>query len=185
MIHLGSSVIAPKDMLVAAGYKFEEVEDVITTAKNEVYSKYPFASSVEFYGTECQRLGLFDYSPIIYEFRRKTGREEVKLFKEKLIISTDLETGGFGGELLGAGMGQCLLSMKDMGDNNNGGFVYGFVTTGDSWRMLSYDGVLFRVTEKLHVMFETMGKDKDRWMKDYSLLVDCVYAALGKGGKDR
>ena len=85
-------------------------------------------------------------------------------------------------ESLGAGMGQCLLSMKDMSGNNSGGVIYGFVTTGDSWRMLSYHGVSFRVTEKLLVMFETMSKDKERWMRDYSLLVDCVYAALSNGG---
>ena len=39
MIHLGSTIITPKDMLAAAGYRFEEVSEVITAAKNEVYKQ--------------------------------------------------------------------------------------------------------------------------------------------------
>ena len=41
-------------------------------------------------------------------------------------------------ESLGVAMGHCLLAMKDMRGSNHshGGVVYGFVTTGDSWRML-------------------------------------------------
>lgn len=39
---------------------------------------------------------------------------------------------------LGETMKQCLLSMKDMRDNNGGGKVYGFVTFGEIWRMISY-----------------------------------------------
>lgn len=38
------------------------------------------------------------------------------------------------------------------------------------------------MTDKLQVVFKTMGKNKDRWMRDYSFLVDCVYAALCNGG---
>ncbi|RPB22817.1 hypothetical protein L211DRAFT_826286 [Terfezia boudieri ATCC MYA-4762] len=103
MIHLGSSVIAPKDMLVAAGYKFEEVSDVITTAKNEVYKQIERYIAVEvpsldlsnFMEPNVNELVYSIISPIIYEFRHKTGREDVKLFREKPIISTDLETGGF------------------------------------------------------------------------------------------
>ena len=45
--------------------------------------------------------------------------------------------------------------MKDMGDSNHGGVVYGFATTGVSWRMLSYDGASFQVSEKVEAVFET------------------------------
>ncbi|RPB24482.1 hypothetical protein L211DRAFT_837394 [Terfezia boudieri ATCC MYA-4762] len=48
--------------------------------------------------------------------------------------------------------------------------------------MLQYDGTSFQVTEKFHATFETMLKDKDRWMKDYSTAVDCVYVALHNRG---
>ena len=81
-------------------------------------------------------------------------------------------------------MKQCLLSMKDMGDNNAGGNVYGFATMGESWRMLNYDvsGGLFMATNKIEVIFQTMGREKEKWMRNLSIMVDCVYAALRNGG---
>lgn len=36
--------------------------------------------------------------------------------------------------------------------------------------ILSYDGGSFQVTDKLHMVFDTMGNNK--WMGEYSLLVD-------------
>ncbi|KAF8427841.1 hypothetical protein EV426DRAFT_699917 [Tirmania nivea] len=85
-------------------------------------------------------------------------------------------------ESLGAVMGQCLLAMKDLRDGNKGGVIYGFVTTGDVWRMLSYDGATFQITDKLFMVFDLMCNYKDKWMREYSLVVDCLYAALSKGG---
>jgi hypothetical protein len=35
---------------------------------------------------------------------------------------------------------QCLLSMKDTHDRNSSSKVFGFITTGEGWRMLKYDG---------------------------------------------
>ncbi|KAF8466159.1 hypothetical protein BDZ91DRAFT_725638 [Kalaharituber pfeilii] len=214
MLNLASTITAPKDMLVAAGYKFDEVSEAIKTVKDEVYKQIVRYLDVEvhpldranFMESNVNDLVLLIILPIIQEFKRKTGRKTVKLFREKQIISTDLQTGGYEDfvvvdavsitehkyvliveakrESIGAAMGQCLLAMKDMCDSNHGGVVYGFVTSGDSWRMLSYDGVTFVVSEELQAMFETMGKDKPRWLRDYSLLVDCVYAALSNGGSD-
>jgi len=60
--------------------------------------------------------------------------------------------------------------------------VFGFITTGESWRMLKYDGTSFQVTEKFDAVFETMREDPERWMRDYSIVVDCVYVALRNGG---
>lgn len=58
-------------------------------------------------------------------------------------------------------MKPCLLAMKDMRDNNGGvGKVYGFITTGESWQILSYNGG-FQVTNKIDVVFLTMGEDKE------------------------
>ncbi|KAH8147934.1 uncharacterized protein LAJ45_08035 [Morchella importuna] len=65
--------------------------------------------------------------------------------------------------------------MKDMRDNNGGGEVYGFVTTGETWRMLRYDDISFKMTRKIEVLFEGMGQEKGLWMKDYSALVDCIF----------
>ena len=33
--------------------------------------------------------------------------------------------------------------MEDLGGSNHGGIVYGFITTGHTWRVLSYDGASF------------------------------------------
>lgn len=77
-------------------------------------------------------------------------------------------------------MKQCLLVMKDMRDNNSGGEVYGFVTTGVSWRRISYDGT-FQTTNKMDLIFGTTDEEKELWIKDYSVLVDCMHAALSNG----
>lgn len=78
-------------------------------------------------------------------------------------------------------MEQCLLAMKDMRDSNGRGKVYGFITNGKSWQMLGYDGASFQMTEEMVVLFHTMDGDKERWIRDYSVLVDCMYAALNSG----
>lgn len=59
--------------------------------------------------------------------------------------------------------------------------VYGFFTTGETWRMLKYDGI-FQMGGEMGALFNTMDNDKERWMKSYSILVDCIYAALSNGG---
>lgn len=48
--------------------------------------------------------------------------------------------------------------------------------------MLKYDGTLFQMTEKFDVIFGTMRNNKVRWMRDCSVVVDCVYVALSDGG---
>ncbi|RPA95766.1 hypothetical protein L873DRAFT_1812569 [Choiromyces venosus 120613-1] len=78
---------------------------------------------------------------------------------------------------------QCFLAMKDMWDCNGGGTVYGFVTMGDSWRMISFDGT-FKMSEKIELMFDSMGKNEERWMAAYSILIDCFNVALSNGAKD-
>ncbi|RPB24990.1 hypothetical protein L211DRAFT_784112 [Terfezia boudieri ATCC MYA-4762] len=135
---------------------------------------------------------------------QRTGRDTVQLFREKQIITEDGKYEEFvvidgiqvieeryiliieaKRELLGTAMGQCLLAMKDMSDSNHGGVVYGFVTTGDSWRMLRYDTSegSFLVTNKIEAVFDTMGREKERWMSSFSVIVDCLYA-LSNGEKD-
>ena len=81
-------------------------------------------------------------------------------------------------------MKQCFLSLKDAVDNNGEGEgeVYKFATTGERRQMIKYDGT-FQITDKMSTLFATMGSDKQRWMDGYSVLVDCVYMALSKGGK--
>ena len=83
---------------------------------------------------------------------------------------------------LGKAIRQCALAMKDMGDYNGEGKVYGFVTTGESWQMLKYDGKVFRKTNSIVVLFDSMDEEKERWMKEGAVLVDCINFALSNGG---
>ena len=212
MMDLAKIAITPEDMLVKARYSLGEGSDadLIKPTKDEVYKRIvqylyvdvSLMDRLRFMEANVNDLVLSIIIPIIYDFKCRTGRN-VTPFREKQIIFQDSKTGGYEEsvvvdmvsvteekyvliveakrEPLSAAMGQCLLVMKDMGDISHC-VVYGFVTTGDSWRMLSYDGGSFMVTDKLHVVFDTMGKNKDKWMRDYLLLVDCMYAALSNGG---
>jgi len=40
----------------------------------------------------------------------------------------------------------------------------------------NYDGWTFKVADQIEVVFEK------EWMEKFSVLVDCVYTALGNGG---
>ncbi|RPB01494.1 hypothetical protein L873DRAFT_1803199 [Choiromyces venosus 120613-1] len=84
---------------------------------------------------------------------------------------------------LGEARKQCFLSLKNMRDRNGGGTVYGFVTMGDSWRMISFDGT-FKMSEKIELMFDSMDKNVERWMAAYSILIDYFNVALSNGAKD-
>ena len=169
-----------------------------------VIEGYPTEGDPDFKEGNVNDLVYGIIGPILGSFIHMTGHKSIQLRREKEIVSTDGETGGTEEFVmvdlvsvteekfvlvveaertsLGQAMKQCLLAMKDMGDNNGGDKVYGFVTTGESWRMLSYDGVSFQLTDRMDVLFGAIAKEKDKWMKSYSVLVDCMYAALSNGG---
>jgi len=86
------------------------------------------------------------------------------------------------GVLEGQAMKLAWLALKAARDSNSEGIVYGFVTTGPQWRMLSYDGVLFQSTHKFTVVLDGMEKNKKLWLKEGSIIVDCMVAALKNGG---
>jgi hypothetical protein len=143
-------------------------------------------------------------SPIIHNYIRMTRRRSLRLKREKEIVSTDNKTGGMKEFVVTdeisvrkenfvfvvegkrssteKALKQCMLSMKDMRDNNGGGEVYGFATTGNSWKMLRNDGTSFQISDKMDVLFGAMGENQEKWVKDYSVLVDCVFVALSNGG---
>ncbi|RPA94614.1 hypothetical protein L873DRAFT_1700785 [Choiromyces venosus 120613-1] len=77
---------------------------------------------------------------------------------------------------------QCLLALKDIWDNNGGGIVYGFVTSGEQWQMIRYDGMALTQTYRFQVLFQNMGQEKEIWMKEASVIVDCIHTALRSGG---
>ncbi|KAI5809650.1 hypothetical protein DFH27DRAFT_649215 [Peziza echinospora] len=127
---------------------------------------YPTEAEADFNEANISDLVYGIIIPIIADFRRKTGRN-MRLRREKEIVAVDSEKG------------------------RNGGGI--FVTTGDDWRMVGYiyDGCTFQMTEKFIVLYSAMGKQKDRykqkdrWMKKSSVVVDCLYVALQNGGIGR
>lgn len=62
--------------------------------------------------------------------------------------------------------------------NNGEGMVFEFVTTGLFWQMLEYDGASSRKSNTIVVVLESMDED-------YSVIVECIYAALINGEEGR
>ncbi|RPA88448.1 hypothetical protein L873DRAFT_1824504 [Choiromyces venosus 120613-1] len=200
----------PLDRMLANAKHLEGVDaNVILKAKEKVYEQIVQNLEMEGYPTEASAdfrvsdLVFSIISPILASFKRKTGRE-ICLQREQEIISTDNETIGMKEFVVidwmsateerfilfiqgkrssvGEAMRQCLLSLKCMRDNNGGGEVYGFIMTGETWQMLRNDGISFQLSQKMHVLFDTIDEDQERWMKDYSILVDCMFGVLSTGG---
>ncbi|KAL7271813.1 hypothetical protein RUND412_005401 [Rhizina undulata] len=193
------------------GKLFVGRRDGILPVKEKVYDGlvgqleiegYPSEADPDFKEANINDLVIFIMHPSLRYFKRQTGRD-LRLRREKEIITVNSETGDMEKFVvmdfvslreknfvliveakkvsLGEARKQCFLSMKDMRDNNGGSTVYGFITTGDSWRMASYDGT-FQMSEKMEILLDTIDDDKERWIKDYSILVDCFNVALNYGG---
>ncbi|KAG0635650.1 hypothetical protein HOY80DRAFT_981146, partial [Tuber brumale] len=187
-------------------------KDQVQETKEKVYDRiiefvecegYPTESDQDFKEANINDLVFAILAPIVSDFRERTGRN-IFLRREKEITAPDSKTYGYQEFVLvdliglerekyvfvveakksslGEAKRQCLLAMKDMGDRNGGGVVYGFVTTGEQWQMLRYDGAVFTQTINFLVMAENMQQDKERWMKEASIVVDCIHAALRSGG---
>ncbi|RPB28987.1 hypothetical protein L211DRAFT_776546 [Terfezia boudieri ATCC MYA-4762] len=103
--------------------------------------------------------------------------DRISVTEEKFVLIVEAKRAS-----TGQAIKQCVLSLKDAWDNNEGGEVYGFVTLGEQWRMIKFDGKSFVATEAFMVLFESMKEDKKRWTKNYSVVVDCIYFALSNGG---
>jgi hypothetical protein len=168
---------------------------------------YPSESRSDFKEANISDLVYATMVPILADFKRQTRFAVHFQRKEKEIVSVDSETGGTEEFVLmdlismandkfvfiveakrssvGEAMKQLLLAMKDARDINDGGAVYGFTTSGDIWQMVSYNGESFEITEQFFSLFPLMREEKERWLKDYSVLVDCVYVALSKGNESR
>ncbi|RPA92424.1 hypothetical protein L873DRAFT_1817612, partial [Choiromyces venosus 120613-1] len=187
-------------------------KDEIQKTKEQVYDNivqfiegegYPTESDEDFKEANVNDLVLLIILPILTAFRRKTGRN-LYLQREKEIIAADSETGGYQEFVMvgfigvgnqkfvfvveakkssvGQAKRQCLLAMKDIADRNGGGVVYGFVTTGEEWQMFRYDSTVFTQTCKFQALSQNMTQEKGTWMKEASIVVDCIHAALRSGG---
>ena len=166
---------------------------------------YPTETNPDYSEINVSDLVLYILDPIVSYFKRRYPRvgRNIRLRRAKEIISDGevsdrsefvmmdlvsvteryyvmvIETKK---SMVGEAMGRCLLSMKNMRDSNGAGKVYGFVTTGESWQMLGYDGVSFQVTDKFDATFRSMRSHEEVWMKQYSVVVNCLEMALLKGG---
>ncbi|KAF8462726.1 hypothetical protein BDZ91DRAFT_328309 [Kalaharituber pfeilii] len=182
------------------GKVYERIVEFLRTAG------YPIEGDGDFNEINIGYLVFSIVVPILNDFLRWTGRQGYKLKFEKEIVSIDSETGGMEELVLvdkisvtedeflliieakrtstGKAMRQCLLAMKDAWDSNSGGGnLYGFVTTGELWNMVEYDGTSFRKTEMMVALFDSMEENRCRWMKDHSAVVDCIFMALMNGGR--
>lgn len=163
--------------------------------------EYPSLSSYTF-----KEANIFDLVgtiliPLISDFKHKEQNDSIVLRREKEIISIDNKTGGneefvivdvinitqerfiliieSKRSSIGDAMKQCLLSVKDAYDNNNDGKnIYGFMTTGDSWQLVTYNGINFNMSEDFKIIFPTMKNNKKRWIDEFSILIDAIYFIL-------
>jgi len=166
---------------------------------------YPMDSDEDYNMGMVTDLVMLIFLPIMEAFRRGTTRL-LSLQREREIIAVDSEMGGiqdFVGvdfvapgqrkfifvveatnSLVGQAKRKCLLALKDIGDNNDEGIVYGFVTTAEQWQVIRYDrdGTTFTQSDRFPVMFPGMGHEKERWMKEGALIVDFIHMVLRSGG---
>ena len=80
---------------------------------------------------------------------------------------------------LGKGLTQLLLGLKSTWDiNNDQKSVYGFVTTGINWQLVTYDGQTWKLSESSTVLLGNMEKQEDRWLKNNTQTLDAIYTIL-------
>ena len=207
----GREAVPVRDMLVVeAGNRNGMGASDMQALKDEVYGRileyvqiegYPMEASVK--EVNVNDLVLYILGPIILSFQ-KASKRGVRLRREMEIVSSDYETGGYEEFVVidrisstehvmvviieskrttvGLGIRKCLLAMFDMFKHSRKGKAYGFVTTGEQWRMIVYDGTRFRMTETFFALFGAMDSNKDRWMRECSVVVECVLFALNNGG---
>ncbi|KAF8449873.1 hypothetical protein BGX38DRAFT_1186766 [Terfezia claveryi] len=161
---------------VGDGIKEKVYERILEYLK---FEGYPTEARVGYKEVKVSDLVLYTIGPILSEFRDRVGRK-IRLEREKEIISTDEETTGYEefvvidrisvtGEKfviiieakrgsLGEAIKQCCLALKDARDTNGGGYM--------------------------DLLLDQMHDQKEKWMKDHSVLVDCIWFALGNGGME-
>lgn len=143
----------------------------------------------------------------IAEFKEIENAESIKLRREKKIVSIDKESGGneefvivdaidIGEEKyimiieakkasLAECFKQCILALKDSYDNNNDKkTVYGFLTTGVSWQLVTYNENEIKISDDIKVAFPRMKINKQKWLDNYSMLIDVIYNVLYNYMKD-
>jgi hypothetical protein len=129
------------------------------------------------------------------------NRNDLKLSRERQIISIDEQVGEnmefviihninaghtryvlvveAKRDSLATGFIQLLLSLKSMWEiNNDHKLVYGFVTTGIDWKLVTYDGQTWKLSERSTVLIPNMRKKEDQWLKNNTQILDVIYSIL-------
>ncbi|PUU82247.1 hypothetical protein B9Z19DRAFT_1159244 [Tuber borchii] len=187
-----------------AGHELHQVKDKVF---NNILS-FLLAVGYPAQDAEPQKANIIDLAfliilPILTAVQR-TNERRLSLRRGKTIMSNDSKTWGYQElvviDIVGIGnrkfvfvvepkkvdlalaKKRCYLALKDMRDNNARGVVYGFITTGEQWQMVSYNGQDFTQTKSFLVLSHDMENKKETWMKESAIIVDCIHTALCSGG---
>ena len=204
-VPIGEMLQRPKELGGLGEAEIDVLKDEIfqNIAKFIEGEGYP-GDHVDFMEANVHDLVYTIVNPVLVAVRRATKRK-LRLCREKRIVSTDAQTGGrqefVGVDAVGVGgqkfifvveakryklqsaKMQCMLALRDMADNNRDGqVVYGFITTGDFWQVIRYQHEIFTQTDPIQVVFRTMERNKAKWLKESSIIVDFLHAALRSEG---
>ena len=148
-----SGRIVPSPRIISPKSK-RKGNSILTAGGDTEYAQvkgYPTETDPDISKANINDMVCATNSPILDDFIRMTGRESIRLRREKEVVSTDGETGETEEFVivdlillkeekriliveaqrssLGQAMRQCLVAMKDMGYLNKRG-AYGFVSIG-------------------------------------------------------
>ncbi|KAG0642115.1 pyridoxal phosphate-dependent transferase [Tuber brumale] len=157
--------IPVKQML--QGKRGSLVPNIVLQLKRKIYQDlvnyitvggYTTETNPDFKEASINDVVVFTIYPSVAQFKDET-QQRLRLAHQKEIDWVDSSTGGVvvmdcissndkecvliveaKKAALGEAIKPCFLSLKAMRDSNGGGTVYGFVTIGNSWRMISFDG---------------------------------------------
>ncbi|KAJ3220931.1 hypothetical protein HK099_003890 [Clydaea vesicula] len=161
---------------------------------------YPMGNIEPFKESNITDFAFITLAHIIKYYKDIENISSIKLRRENVITSKDGETGGKEEfiiidciemkdryiliieakttSLINC-LKQCILALKDCYDNNNDGKqVFGLLTTGIAWQIVIYTDEEINISEEIPSAFPLMSHDKDRWIKNYSMIVDCIYNIL-------
>ena len=111
------------------------------------------------------------------EFQELEGTTLIKLAEERHALIIEAKQNN-----TLSGLKQLLLGMKDVVEHSGPArkVYYGYTTTGAAWRMVDYDGKDFRISPEMHLVFDGLAENKDKWLKDYSKVIDCLHFGLSR-----
>jgi len=188
----------------------DDFSDKINSTKDKIYTRivecievedYPAGNIEPFKEENITDLAGIILIATIADFRQLQNNSNIKLRREKKIVSIDNVTGGeeefvvvdvidicnekivliveAKKSTIAEALKQCTLALKDAYDNNHDNKnIYGFITTGLLWQFVIYNGKQFNLSEDFKVAFPLMKNDKTRWLKDFSIIVDVIYFVL-------